>query len=197
MKCSALFSGNNYTLTFILCWANSADDKLIFFVFFQREGFVLSSKLFLTGHSSYLTTHTYVVGNLPFQRLDQLHPWVYPLCQSAVPASVRQGFGTFVASACSIYFLSSCTNPESKEKAFHSGPSTLRPPVKESPDKCFFSYLIYLGPVVQSIVSLTSSLVVKMLTVLVSTVPNEVQVFLLKKWEYVCKCKSYIFSAKI
>ena len=40
---------------------------------------------------------------------------------------------------------------------------------------------ILLGPVVQSIVSLTSS-VVKMLTVLVSTVSNS-QVFLLKKYE--------------
>ena len=38
----------------------------------------------------------------------------------------------------------------------------------------------YLGPVVQSIVSLTSSLVVKMLTILVSTISNS-QVFLLKK----------------
>ena len=38
------------------------------------------------------------------------------------------------------------------------------------------------GPVVQSIVSLTSSLVVKMLTVLVSTISNS-QVFLLKKCE--------------
>ena len=37
-----------------------------------------------------------------------------------------------------------------------------------------------LGPVVQSIVSLTSSLVVKMLTVLVSTICNS-WVFLLKK----------------
>ena len=37
-----------------------------------------------------------------------------------------------------------------------------------------------LGPVVQSIVSLISSLVVKMLTVLVSTISN-LQVFLLKK----------------
>ena len=36
------------------------------------------------------------------------------------------------------------------------------------------------GPVVQSIISLTSSLVIKMLTVLVSTVSNS-QVFLLKK----------------
>ena len=37
------------------------------------------------------------------------------------------------------------------------------------------------GPVVQSIISLTSSLVVKMLTVLVSTISNS-QVFLLKMW---------------
>ena len=36
------------------------------------------------------------------------------------------------------------------------------------------------GPVVQSIVSLTSSLVVKMLNVLISTISNS-QVFLLKK----------------
>ena len=39
-----------------------------------------------------------------------------------------------------------------------------------------------LGPVVQSVVSLTSSLVVKMLTVLVSTISNS-HVFLLKKCE--------------
>ena len=46
-----------------------------------------------------------------------------------------------------------------------------------------------LGPVVQSAVSLTSSLVVKMLTALVSTIPK----FFQKK-----KCKSYShFSAKI
>ena len=38
------------------------------------------------------------------------------------------------------------------------------------------------GPVVQSVVSLTSSLVVKLLTVLVSTISNS-QVFLLKKCE--------------
>ena len=38
------------------------------------------------------------------------------------------------------------------------------------------------GPVVQSIVSLMSKLVVKMLTVLVSTISNS-QVFLLKKGE--------------
>ena len=39
-----------------------------------------------------------------------------------------------------------------------------------------------LGPVVQSIVSLTSLLVVKMLTVLVNTISNS-QLFLLKKFE--------------
>ena len=38
------------------------------------------------------------------------------------------------------------------------------------------------GPFIQSIVSLTSSLVVKMLSVLVSTISNS-QVFLLKKCE--------------
>ena len=46
---------------------------------------------------------------------------------------------------------------------------------------------ILLGPVVESFVSLTSSLVVKMLTVLVSTIFNS-QVFLLKKNE---SCKKY------
>ena len=45
------------------------------------------------------------------------------------------------------------------------------------------------GPVVQSIVSLTSSLVVRMLTVLVSTISNS-QVFLLKTCIF-CICKSY------
>ena len=40
--------------------------------------------------------------------------------------------------------------------------------------------LIFLGPIVQSIVSLTSSLVVKMLTVLVSTMSNS-QVFFAEK----------------
>ena len=45
------------------------------------------------------------------------------------------------------------------------------------------------GPVVQSIISLTSSLVVKMLTVLVSNS----QVFLLKK----CKSYSHFFSKNI
>ena len=42
--------------------------------------------------------------------------------------------------------------------------------------------IINLGPVVQSIVSLTSSLVVKMLTSLVISISNS-QVFLLKKCE--------------
>ena len=48
------------------------------------------------------------------------------------------------------------------------------------------------GPVVQSIVSLTSSLVVKLLTVLVSTISNS-QVFLMKK----CKSYSHFFSNNI
>ena len=51
----------------------------------------------------------------------------------------------------------------------------------ESVLTCFKGVVIKLqGPVVQSIVSLTSSLVVKMLTVLVSTISNS-QAFLLKK----------------
>ena len=45
-----------------------------------------------------------------------------------------------------------------------------------------------LGPVVQSIISLKSSLVVKMLTVLVSTISNS-QIFLLKNVSSFCKCK--------
>ena len=45
-----------------------------------------------------------------------------------------------------------------------------------------FSALDNLGPVVQSIASLTNSLVVKILTVLVRTISN-LQVFLLKKCE--------------
>ena len=44
------------------------------------------------------------------------------------------------------------------------------------------NYCILLGPVVQSIVSLTSLLVVKMLSVLVSTISDS-QVFLLEKCE--------------
>ena len=46
------------------------------------------------------------------------------------------------------------------------------------------------GQVVQSIVSLTSSLVVKMLTILVSTVSN-LQVFCLKNVNSFCRSKSY------
>ena len=56
-----------------------------------------------------------------------------------------------------------------------------------------------LGPVVQSVVSLMSSLVVKMLTVLVSTISNS-HVFLLKKnVSSFCKCKRYshFFSKNI
>ena len=49
---------------------------------------------------------------------------------------------------------------------------------------------IYQGPVVQSVVSLTSSLVVKMLTVLVSAISNS-QVFCCKNVSSYCKCKSY------
>ena len=54
------------------------------------------------------------------------------------------------------------------------------------------------SPAVQSIVSLTSSLVVKMLTVLVSTISNS-QLFLLKNVSSFCKCKSYshFFSKNI
>ena len=48
------------------------------------------------------------------------------------------------------------------------------------------------GPVLQSIFSLTSSLVVKMLTVLVSTISNS-HVFLLEK----CEKLLTFFSAKI
>ena len=55
-----------------------------------------------------------------------------------------------------------------------------------------------LGPLVQSMVSLTSLLVVKMLTVLVSTISYS-QVFLLKNVSSFCKCKSYshFFSKNI
>ena len=64
-----------------------------------------------------------------------------------------------------------------------------------------FTYIltfdVFQGPV-QSIISLTSLLVVKMLTALVSTISNS-QVFLLKNVSSFCKCKSYshFFSAKI
>ena len=47
-------------------------------------------------------------------------------------------------------------------------------------------WLIYLGPVVQSVVSLTSSLVVKMLTVVVSTISNS-DVFCWKNVSSFCK----------
>ena len=47
-------------------------------------------------------------------------------------------------------------------------------------ERLFDLTLNFLGPFVQSVVSLTSSLFVKMLTVLVSTKSN-LQVFLLKK----------------
>ena len=68
----------------------------------------------------------------------------------------------------------------------------------------FKFWTLYLGPVVQSIVSLTSLLVVKMLTVLVNTISNS-QVFLLKNVSSFCKCKvafanakaTHIFLAKI
>ena len=56
-----------------------------------------------------------------------------------------------------------------------------------------------LGPVVQSIISLTSSLVVRMLTVLVSTISNS-QVFLLKKCEQLLqmqKLLTFFFSKNI
>ena len=63
-----------------------------------------------------------------------------------------------------------------------------------SPSTSFFKYQ---GPVVQSVVSLTSSLVVKILTVLVSTVSNS-QVFLLKNVSSFANAKAtHIFSAKI
>ena len=51
-----------------------------------------------------------------------------------------------------------------------------------------------LGPVVQSIVSLTSSLVVKMLTVLVSIISNS-QIFLVKKCEYLLQI-TFFFHQK-
>ena len=59
-------------------------------------------------------------------------------------------------------------------------------------------FAVHLGPVVQGIVRLTNSLVVKMLTVLVSTISNT-HVFLLNKnVSRFCKCKScsHFFSAK-
>ena len=66
-----------------------------------------------------------------------------------------------------------------------------------APDRGFFSTRI-LGPFVQSIVSLTSSLLVKMLTVLVSTISNS-KVFLVKKCELLLQMQKLLtfFSAKI
>ena len=52
-----------------------------------------------------------------------------------------------------------------------------------------------LDPVVQSIFSLTSSLVVKMLTVLVSSISNS-QVFLLKKKNVSSKSSHFFFQQK-
>ena len=52
------------------------------------------------------------------------------------------------------------------------------------------------GPDVQSVVSLTSSLMVKMLAVLVSTLSNS-QLFLLKNVSRFCKTTRIFFSAKI
>ena len=59
-------------------------------------------------------------------------------------------------------------------------------------------YHIYQGPDFQSIVNLTSSLVFKMLTVLVSEISNS-QLFLLKNVSSFCKCKNYshFFSKNI
>ena len=56
---------------------------------------------------------------------------------------------------------------------------------------CLQSAFDYQGPVVQSVVSLTSSLVVKMLTVLVSTISNS-QVFLLKKCEWLVQMQKLL-----
>ena len=54
---------------------------------------------------------------------------------------------------------------------------------------------IYLGPVVQSVVSLTSLFVMKILTVLVSTISNS-QVFLLKKMWVAFAKATHIFCSK-
>ena len=54
------------------------------------------------------------------------------------------------------------------------------------------------GPVVQSVVSLTSSLVVKMLTVLVRIISNSHELLLKKMWVAFANAKvTHIFSAKI
>ena len=65
-------------------------------------------------------------------------------------------------------------------------------------NECKMCLLSKEGPVVQSIVSLTSLLVVKMLTVLVSIISNS-QVFLLKKMlvAFANAKATHIFSAKI
>ena len=56
---------------------------------------------------------------------------------------------------------------------------------------------IYLGPVIQSIISLTSSLMVKMLTILVSTISKS-HVFLLKKCEKLLQMQKLLtFSQQI
>ena len=58
---------------------------------------------------------------------------------------------------------------------------------KENEDH--YVYIERQGPFVQSIISLTPSLVVKMLTDLVSTIQNS-QLFLLKNVSSFCKCKN-------
>ena len=64
-------------------------------------------------------------------------------------------------------------------------------------EKKVFIVLKYRGPVVQCIVRLMSSLVVKMLTFLVSTVSNS-QIFLLKNMLVAfCKSYSHFFSKHI
>ena len=55
---------------------------------------------------------------------------------------------------------------------------------------CIYTSTVYQGPVVQRVISLTNSLVVKMLTALVSTIANS-QLFLLKNVSSFCKCKNY------
>ena len=55
-----------------------------------------------------------------------------------------------------------------------------------------------LGPVIQSIVSLTSSLADRILIVLVSTISNSLVFFAEKMWEAFANAKAtHIFSAKI
>ena len=71
-------------------------------------------------------------------------------------------------------------------------------PARQHVRQAKISLRIHQGPVFQSVVSLTSSLVVKMLTILVSTISNS-QVFLPKNVSSICKCKSYshFFSKNI